>query len=92
MHWYTMKRSEGIRVLPMEGWSRTPLRPKYSETLLGFLGVCRKAVGNVLRVPMKGLASSAKANEKPQKNHCKNVRTGASMPGFTTHLEAHNSN
>ena len=33
------------------------------EIRLGFPGMNRKAVVNVLRVPMKGLASSAKANE-----------------------------
>ena len=30
MPWYRQKSKEGMRVLPMDGFSRTPLRPKYS--------------------------------------------------------------
>lgn len=30
MPWYRQKSKEGMRVLPIDGFSRTPLRPKYS--------------------------------------------------------------
>ena len=30
MSWYTQNTIEGTRELPMEGWSSTPLKPKYS--------------------------------------------------------------
>lgn len=28
--WYTQNRIAGMRVLPIDGWSRTPFKPKYS--------------------------------------------------------------
>ena len=62
---------EGIRVLPMEGFSRTPFRPKYSRIENLVSGDKEVQLGSdALRFPMNALPVSLNVREKPQKNHC----------------------
>jgi len=40
--WYTQKTMDGIRVLPIDGFSSTPLRPKYSADSMSTIIHCNK--------------------------------------------------
>ena len=63
---------EGMRVLPMDGFSRTPFKPKYSAIENLVSGDKEVLVhSHALRLPMNALPVSLNVREKPQKNHCK---------------------
>jgi len=67
MSWYTQKRIDGIRGLPIDGCSKTPFRPKYSAGDVS--DVWKRNKWSALKSPMNLLPVSLNAREKPQKNH-----------------------